>query len=903
MTPQDYQAQGYQVFPCDGKRPRGTTWPNDLPFRPGDNIGMVVPIGVIALDLDRKPGRDGVAYLKSIAPDDWHHTGPRARTGGGGFHLLFSYPVFLELGNGRGDLPRDCGIDIRAGGKGYLIVAPSVHPETRCPYEWMTPLVTPDKLPPLPEWILTRLLAAPPKPQAVVMPTDRDLGPYLEAALTGEQSRITSAPDGDGNATINLAGFALGQLAHLGLRYSVGLAMLDDATGTWSWRDARDQHAARRTFRSGWEAGERVPRTPEDKGNGTLQRGRSVTTDTRPHGGADQRESGGGSLPAKATERTADGAGDHSRTGRNQRATDPHCQPGGMGAGSTAQRPQILITTQERRVNNQAVQALADAHYPDLYQRNAQLVRVIHAAERNKQDKALIAMADDLPMVRTMSNATLRERLADAADWCKPSDEEPRPAHPPQWSVLAVADRGDYPGIPILRGVASYPMIRADGTVAHQTGYDPGTGYYLGNIPDGLKTNGIATQADAKAAAQRIMDITSDFPFRSDVDRAAWLSYLLTPLARAVITGPTPLFMIDANVRGSGKTLLADVVGLILTGRPLPAHTYSPHAEELEKVLVSVARYGLPLILFDNVVGYFGGSVLDKWLTSTSPTGRILGASEVLQFDWQTVVGATGNNAQIAGDTDRRTIYSTMQSDDERPELRTDFKIEDLPGHIQEHRAELLSDALLILRSHWSAGLPTMRGRAKGTFESWCKRARDAVMFAGLPDCERAPDDEARPMDEDTDELAALLAGLWECFGGASVSVSEIIEAAFPTGHDAYNNAVPLRDVLSQISDKGDKPTRQLVGKRLARYRNRWINDRSLISDRNARTKTHHWRVSERDFAGSPGSVRVVEPLIRVENENLFTKEGLPETPLTPPLPATSKTPDNDDNDDGGFEI
>ena len=36
-----------------------------------------------------------------------------------------------------------------------------------------------------------------------------------------------------------------------------------------------------------------------------------------------------------------------------------------------------------------------------------------------------------------------------------------------------------------------------------------------------------------------------------------------------------PLFVFDAPVSSSGKTLLADVVGIIATGRTLPAKTYS----------------------------------------------------------------------------------------------------------------------------------------------------------------------------------------------------------------------------------------------------------------------------------------------------------------------------------------
>ena len=43
--------------------------------------------------------------------------------------------------------------------------------------------------------------------------------------------------------------------------------------------------------------------------------------------------------------------------------------------------------------------------------------------------------------------------------------------------------------------------------------------------------------------------------------------------------GPTPLFLIDANVRGSGKGLLADCAITIATGRE-PARTTAPKSDE-----------------------------------------------------------------------------------------------------------------------------------------------------------------------------------------------------------------------------------------------------------------------------------------------------------------------------------
>ena len=60
-----------------------------------------------------------------------------------------------------------------------------------------------------------------------------------------------------------------------------------------------------------------------------------------------------------------------------------------------------------------------------------------------------------------------------------------------------------------------------------------------------------------------------EFPFAKPDHRSVWLAYLLAPLARFAFDGPAPLFLFDANIRGSGNSLLCDVVALIVSGREM----------------------------------------------------------------------------------------------------------------------------------------------------------------------------------------------------------------------------------------------------------------------------------------------------------------------------------------------
>ena len=90
--------------------------------------------------------------------------------------------------------------------------------------------------------------------------------------------------------------------------------------------------------------------------------------------------------------------------------------------------------------------------------------------------------------------------------------------------------------------------------------------------------------------------MVSDFPFASDMHRAAWLAALLTPLARPAFDGPAPLFLVDANVRAAGKGLSLEVISRIVTGNPFPVISYPVNPndgeEELRKKITSFLLYG-----------------------------------------------------------------------------------------------------------------------------------------------------------------------------------------------------------------------------------------------------------------------------------------------------------------------
>ena len=99
---------------------------------PHANVGVVVgpPSGVLVLDCD--PRNDG--YESAIRLTQEHGLlppGPRAKTGGGGWHYYFQHPGGV-VGNSTEQMAP--GLDVKAE-RGYVVAPPSVH-YTGPSYEW-----------------------------------------------------------------------------------------------------------------------------------------------------------------------------------------------------------------------------------------------------------------------------------------------------------------------------------------------------------------------------------------------------------------------------------------------------------------------------------------------------------------------------------------------------------------------------------------------------------------------------------------------------------------------------------------------------------------------------------------------------------------------------------------------
>jgi hypothetical protein len=269
--------------------------------------------------------------------------------------------------------------------------------------------------------------------------------------------------------------------------------------------------------------------------------------------------------------------------------------------------------------------------------------------------------------------------------------------------------------------VIEAPTITSGGRVVQNAGYDAEIQLFYDPDPN-LCVPEIADspcQKHIDVACALIDDVIADFPFVDHASRANAIAVLLTIVCRPALAGPIPLALFDAPAAGTGKSLLAEVISLIATGRQPTLFSAPLENEEWRKQLTAALLDGPSLIVFDNVMHRLESGELATALTARIYGDRLLGKSRMLSLPVECAWIATGNNIQLGGDLPRRCFCVGMDAKCARPHLRTNFRHPELRKYVLERRGELLAALLTTARSYIAAGYPRPAIKPVGSFEAW----------------------------------------------------------------------------------------------------------------------------------------------------------------------------------------
>ncbi len=437
--------------------------------------------------------------------------------------------------------------------------------------------------------------------------------------------------------------------------------------------------------------------------------------------------------------------------------------------GRPVPRPTIYTNLGEvAEVVDQATGTLVRAGVR-IYQRGTELVRLVKHGAVSGEDDELRRAAESL-VIYPASALWLVDQMSRAGKWHRRLKGDDGPSDPSEkHGRLLLARAGSWP-FPPLRGIVTAPTLRADGSVLQVPGYDAASGLIF--APGGTSFPPVPehpTHADAVAALARFDDLLAGFPFEDSDARSVVLSAVLSGLVRASL-GAIPLHAFDAPTAGTGKTLLAETVAILVTGNEPASFSQGKEEGEDEKRIGAALRAGDACFLIDNCERAVGGDTLCSVISQRQVSIRILGQSEKVELPCDVLVMATGNGLQIHGDMARRTVKCLLDSKVERPERRAfGFDPRDLA---RERRAELVVAALTAMRARVLAEGAEPPSPV-GSFGRWNERVRAALLWAEAGDPARTME---RLVEENEggSELGSILVRWMEAFGDNELHAADL---------------------------------------------------------------------------------------------------------------------------------
>lgn len=542
--------------------------------------------------------------------------------------------------------------------------------------------------------------------------------------------------------------------------------------------------------------------------------------------------------------------------------------------------PSIDPRQQLRTLRDAALQAIIganerDPRHPVLLQRGGQLVRL-----KTNEDGRTVA--------EIVTGGALLNILASVADWETVNEGKDgttyTPAHPPQNVVTALLGAGDWPGLPVLDGIVYAPTFAKDGALHTAAGYDARTRLYMaGAVQLGDTT---PTAANVRAARDLLFgELLVDFPFVDDASRAHALALFLLPFVRRMVDGPTPLHLVSATARGTGKSLMVSMALYAALGELAEPITSSPDPAEMDKMLTAKVIEGPPYLFIDNINGKLDSAALASALTQTRFNRRLLGTNQTVsgKVDW--VWAGTANNPAISDELTRRMVLTHLDAGMEQPDRRTGFKHGDITAWAKAHRDDLVTAAVTLTRN-WQENAAGRRWheRAKGSFEQWAEIMGGILDAAGVAGF-LANDDQLREQAApEVADLRAFVAAWAARFGQTPVSVKQLmsiastVDAAQPQlltgaeqGKDATDGGQNLLGTLLGNGNERSRETR--LGFLLNDHRDRVFgNWRIVEAKRDSRTNGRRWQVVP---AGGPDSAVRCSTLHNVDPQTLCEENSL----------------------------
>jgi hypothetical protein len=543
--------------------------------------------------------------------------------------------------------------------------------------------------------------------------------------------------------------------------------------------------------------------------------------------------------------------------------TPPGAQPPAGGGGAADPRPLIIVSNQQ--LDSLAGQAwdsvLLVNDPPSVYNKGGAAVRLAFSE------------VGSLPTIEEIAQDAMMGTLARTARWYKEKGSgkslKLEAVFPPKQvalDCLAFPDRR----LPQIEAVVGCPVFGKDGSLTTKPGYNPGARLWYEvtpgfNLPDLAEA---PTQQDAIDAARWLLEeLFVDFKFATVADKTAAVGALVLALARRLVKGPTPLYVVEAPSVGAGKGLIIRLICITATGRDATPQPLPVDEEEIRKKLLAELMTGRPIVVLDNADlnkrRIIASGNLEAVLTTEEWTDRALQQSKMVTVQNRAVWFMSGVNLEFSPGLMRRRVRIRIDPKMADPWKRGGWHHEDIIGWTHLNRGEICARVYTMVRAWLAAGKPKGERRL-GSYEGWSDTVGGVLLYAGLTGfLGHLNDPDEAATSHETTEWSEFIDAWWENWNEQNPIKGEKPVRTLPQTIGPLNELCDRRDLLTEVRGGGSARSQQVTFARaLKGIRGRVFGDKTVMVRQDANTKTlKYWlqvgTVPDSSNAAAGGAVQV----------------------------------------------
>lgn len=449
------------------------------------------------------------------------------------------------------------------------------------------------------------------------------------------------------------------------------------------------------------------------------------------------------------------------------------------------------------------------------------------------------------PYLSNISLAGMRGHLNTRADYIRMVRGDERAAIVPHTTLEEMLATARLP-LPKIKGVSHSPVLAPTGEIIVESGYSPSLELYLQVLQMSPIPERVSRDDVDRALTLLLDEFLGDFRFAMDADRANTIGLLLTPLVRPTIDGRVPLYDIEAPTPGTGKGLLANVVGILATGASPTTMTEARDEDEWRKRITAALRQAPPMILIDNVRRKVDSAHLSAVLTAPMWMDREMGKSQALILPNVAVWLITANNPSFSNEMSRRIVCIRLDAVEERPWERTGFRHDRLDHWVRNQRGVLLNALLTLVRAWLREGRPA-GNIPMGGFESYAAIIGGILHVAGIPGFLDNRAEVYAQVESESAAWQALFEAWWEAYKDQRVDMEKVFGLA------------KEKQLLTELrSGRTDRGARTALGQELSGRRDRIVGGYTVrvVGTAHGGGALYRLEVKKGTGKGSPGSPR-----------------------------------------------